>query len=161
MKSIRNSLWAGLCLAVLLPAGAQQATAPAAGAVTPGTYKTFAETEMNFSVTLQKDGKAAFTWHFMGDVDKARGTWEQQGSRVTIKTKGRKRSEDAIYVFDYRPELKSPSSLYAGCKKFPEGLLPININNGNKNFSKTEFEGFYAWPEKQISDKNGPCLSKG
>ena len=115
---------------------------------------------MNFTVDLQKNGKAVFTWMFQGDVDTAQGTWEQQGSRVTIKTKGRKRSEDAIYVFEYRSELKSPDSQYAKCKSFAEGLLPININNGNSNsnFTKQQFQGFYAWPQKQVKSKTGPCL---
>ena len=113
---------------------------------------------MNFTVDLQKNGKAVFTWMFQGDVDKAQGTWEQQGSRVTIKTKGRKRSQDAIYVFEYLSELKSPDSQYTKCKNFAEGLLPININNGNSNFTKQQFQGFYAWPQKQLKSKTGPCL---
>ena len=158
---MENRFWATLAgiaasMALMSAASAQSQV----GEVPLQTYASFAETEMNFTVDLQKDGKAVFTWNFMGDVDKAQGTWEQQGSRITIKTKGRKRSQDAIYVFDYRSELKSPSDLYVGCKQFAEGLFPVNINNAINKYTKSEFMGFYAWPQKQIKSKNTPCLSK-
>ena len=162
---MKNRFWATLAgiaasMALMSAANAQSSAQPQVGEVPLQTYASFAETEMNFTVDLQKNGKAVFTWNFMGDVDKAQGTWEQQGSRITVKTKGRKRSQDAIYVFEYRSELKSPSDLFEGCKQFAEGLFPININNVNNKYTKDEFMGFYAWPQKQIKSKNTPCLIK-
>ena len=78
---------------------------------------------------------------------------------VTVSLPDRKRKSTDKYVFEYRSELKSSDDSYAGCKKFPEGLLPIDLNKGP--YSKEEMLMFYAWPENQVRSKNGPCLVQG
>ena len=130
-----------------------------AAAVPLQTYASYAATEMNYTLALQKDGKALLVWTVDGEVAKQSGSWKQDGNKVTVSLPDRKRKSTDKYVFEYRSELKSSEDSYAGCTKFPEGLLPIDLNKGP--YSKEEMLMFYAWPENQVRSKNGPCLVQG
>ena len=146
-----------LCLGLIGTATAHAAPSASAAAVPLQTYASYSVTEEGIVLGLLADGKATFTLNFYGETTKEQGTWSQQGSRVTVKTKGKKGKSGSTWVFDYQSELRSSDSLFKGCKKFPEGLRAISVDN--QKLPRGQEQNYYVWPEKLASRNDGPCLS--
>ena len=118
-----------------------------------GRYRNYNYNDMAFQFAFAKNGQVTYT--DLSDRTTYRGTWKQDGARITVTLNMGKNRKDTT-VYEYRTEARS-SSVAGECRKQAPGLYPV-MQDG-KPVKPEYINDLILWSEQQVKSKNGPCLT--
>lgn len=129
----------------------------ASGGIPLTTYGTYNENDFSFLLQLMPQGRAVFMDRSL-DMPHTRdsGTWTQQGARIHVQIKQPK-GRTLRFVFEYRAELRSPTNVVPGCKRYAPGLYPIS-QDGKPITNREISSDLHFWPEMYTKAGKSPCL---